>query len=127
MYKKILINLVFLLLLIGFCQGYDEDDNDDLFDNKPISTHFLRGMHTFGIIGESSRQIWRQILRSAIDKNKTQLVFRVLHGNCDAPNYKEVQEGVINILKSKLVGLRITVNTTSNEIFTCYENIKAEW
>ena len=123
-----IIKLVFLLLLIGFCQGYDDTyDKDDLFDNPPIPVHFLRGMRTFGIIHESSKQIYQQILHSAIDENKTQLVFRVLHGDCDATNYKEVQEGVINILKSKLIGLRITVNTTSNERFTCYENIKAEW
>ena len=119
-----LINLFFLLLLVGFCQGFD--DKDDLFVD-PIPVHFLRGMRTFAIIHESSKQIWSQILQSAIGENKTQLVFRVLHGNCESQNYKEVQEGVINILKSKLVGLRITVNTTSNERFTCYENIKAEW
>ena len=130
---------VILFLIIGFCQGHGDLYVESLEDiefivygrlgevadnNFFLRSHFLRGMH---IIEDESKKIYQQIIVSAVEENKTETAFTIMDGNCDGPNYKQIQKGVINMLKSKLVGLRIVPTITEHHRLTCYEIVRAEW
>lgn len=135
----ITIYIILLLVIIGFCQGHGDLYVESLEDiefivygrlgevhnnNFVLRSHFLRGMH---MIEDESQKIYTQIIVSAVEENKNETAFTIMDGNCDAPNYKEVQKGVIKVLKSKLVGLRIVPTITEHDRFTCYEIVRAEW
>ena len=139
--KKIMLTIYIILLLIilGFCQGHGDVyveslDNIEFIvygrlgevadNNFFLRSHFLRGMN---IIEQESQKIYRQIIVYAVAENKSETAFTIIDGNCDAPNYAQVQKGVINMLKSKLVGLRIVPTITEHHRFTCYEIVRAEW
>ena len=130
---------IILFLIIGFCQGHGDIYVESLEDiefivygrlgevahnNFVLRSHFLRGIH---IIGDESKKIYQQIIVSAVEENKNETAFTIMDGNCDAPNYKEVQKGVINMLKRKLVGLRIVPTIAEHHRFSCYEIVRAEW
>ena len=128
-----------LFLIIGFCQGHGDVYVESLQDiefivygrlaevpnnNFFLRSHFLRGMQ---IIEQESQKIYRQIIVYAIAENKSETAFTIIDGNCDAPDYSQVQRGVINMLKSKFVGLRIVPTKSDHDRFTCYEIVRAEW
>lgn len=133
------ITLVYLLIIIVLCQGHGDVYVESLEDidfivygrlgevrenNFFLRSHFLRGMH---IIEQESQKIYRQIIVYAVAENKSETAFTIIDGNCDAPNYKQVQQGVINMLKSKFIGLRIVPTKSDHDRFTCYEIVRAEW
>jgi hypothetical protein len=123
-----LTTLVLVVLLLRICQLYYSiyklSNNADVFDNQSV---YLRDMHTLALIAKSSKKIYKEHFLPVMFENKTETTFVILDGNCNSAIYKEIQEGVLNILKNKMIGLRITQNTTSNDKYICYENIKAEW
>jgi hypothetical protein len=138
---QVMVNIfIFLLLIIvGFCQGHGDIYLESLEDidfivygrlgevrenNFFLRSHFLRGMQ---IIEQESQKIYRQIIVYAVGENKSETAFTIIDGNCDAPNYSHVQRGVINMLKSKFVGLRIVPTKSDHDRFTCYEIVRAEW
>jgi hypothetical protein len=133
------IYIILLLIILGFCQGHGDVYVESLEDiefivygrlgevadnNFFLRSHFLRGMH---MIEDESKKIYQQIIVSAVEENKNETAFTIMDGNCDAPNYKHIQKSVINMLKSKLVGLRIVPTITEHDRFTCYEIVRAEW
>ena len=135
----VVTNLIILLIIIVFCQGHGDvyveslDDIDFIVNGRLglvtdnnffLESHFLRGMH---IIEQESQKIYRQIIVYAVAENKTETAFTIMDGNCDATNYQQIQKGVINMLKSKFVGLRIVPTMTDHDEFTCYEIVRAEW
>ncbi len=132
----VVTNLIILLIIIVFCQGHGDVYVESLEDIEFIvngrlglvthniffaKSHFLRG------IEQESQKIYRQIIVYAVAENKSETAFTIIDGNCDAPNYSQVQRGVINMLKSKFVGLRIVPTKADHDSFTCYEFVRAEW
>jgi hypothetical protein len=131
--------ILLLLVIIGFCQGHGDIyveslDNIEFIvygrlgevpdNNFLLRSHFLRGMH---MIEDESKKIYKQIIVYAVAENKSETTFTIMDGNCDAANYKQIQKGVLNMLKSKLVGLRIVPTIVEHDQFTCYEIVRAEW
>jgi hypothetical protein len=127
---------IILFIIIGFCQSFGDvyiESSDDIdfiiygrLGQVADSPFLLRSLFINNIEDEFNK-IYRQIIVSAVVENKTDTAFTILDGNCDASNYQEIQKGVINILRAKLVGLRFIPTTTEDNRFNCYEIMRAEW